>query len=226
MMKDENKTKEQLIGELMALRQRVAELKGVEGEPVRRDRHETRREVRHRLRDQVAKMESSDEIKNVLAVLKEGLHELEIPFQDCGINLVDPHRDPAVVSLNSLGKEGEWKEPDQAWGQDLVFQFWQAGVPVYRRDLQAEDIYDERRDFTKYFGHPVRCVLDIPFAYGTLAINSEEPDAFSKEDIADLKQLTVVLEEGFWQWENLRNLEQYNRELNTQKRHPFAMNIL
>jgi hypothetical protein len=189
-MKDERKTKAQLIRELNELRRQVDDEKPMEGESRSSRRQKIRREVHHRLHDAIAQMQSSDDIQHILSVLKDGLHELEIPFQDCGINLIGPQRDPAVVSLNSLGKEGGWIPPTQAWGQDLVLQFWKAGVPVYRRDLQAEDVYGERDRYLEYFGHPVRCVLDIPFAYGTLAVNSEKPDAFSPENIEDLEYLT------------------------------------
>ena len=212
-MKDEEKTQAQLIDELSELRQQVAEQGAPEGESRRFQRQEIRQKVHRWLRDAVATMQRSDEIHNILSVLKEGLRELEIPFHDCGINLVDSHRDPAVVSLNSLGREGEWLPSDPVWGQDIVFQFWKAGVPVYRRDLETEDIYDERKKILEYFGHPVRCVLDVPFVYGTIAINSERPDAFSEQDMADLGQLAVILEEGFRRREDLQNLEQRNRVL-------------
>ena len=212
-MKDENKTQAQLIEELGELRRQVAQQRATGDESRRSQRQEIRRVVQHWLRGAVDTMQSSDDIFHVLSVLKEGLHELEIPFQDCGVNLINPHQDPAEVGLYSLGREGEWKKPDQGFGQDLVFQVWKTGVPAYRRDLQAEDIYDESKEYPEFFGHPVRCVLDVPFAYGTLAVNSEKPDAFSPEDMADLENLALVLEEGFRRQEDLRNLEQRNRNL-------------
>ena len=212
-MKDENKTQAQLIEELGELRRQVAQQRATGDESRRSQRQEIRRVVQHWLRGAVDTMQSSDDIFHVLSVLKEGLHELEIPFQDCGVNLINPHQDPAEVGLYSLGREGEWKKPDQGFGQDLVFQVWKTGVPAYRRDLQAEDIYDESKEYPEFFGHPVRCVLDVPFGYGTLAVNSEKPDAFSPEDMADLENLALVLEEGFRRQEDFRNLEQRNRNL-------------
>jgi PAS domain S-box-containing protein len=218
VMNDEEKTKAQLIEELAALRQQASEQRSTEGESRCPKHREILRKVQRRLHDAVATMESSDDIKDVLSVLKEGLHELEISFQDCGINLVDPHQVPAVGSINSLGREGEWLPFQKMWGHDLVYQFWKAGVPVYRRDLQAEDLYDERHYYPEHFGHSVRCVLDIPFAFGTLAVNSEKPDAFSQEDISDLEHLTIVLEEGFRRGEDLQSLERRNRELDEKDR--------
>ncbi|MBT4497115.1 MAG: PAS domain S-box protein [Gemmatimonadetes bacterium] len=212
-MNDAKKTKAQLIEELTELRRQVSEHRVSENEPRKSQRREILWEVQYRLRSAVAKMQRSDDIQHVLSVLREGLRQLEISFQDCGINLVDPHRDPAVRSLNSLGREGEWVLPEQAWGQDFVLQMWKDGVPVYRRDLATEDTFNERNNYPKYFGHPVRSVLDVPFAYGTLAINSKEPDAFTEGDIADLTRLTMVLEEGFRRREDLDKLEKRNQEL-------------
>ena len=212
-MNDAGKTRAQLIEELEELRKQVPEHRVIENEPGESRHREILWGVQHQLRNAVAKMQSSDDIQHVLSVLREGFHELGIPFQDCGINLVDPHRDPAVRTLSSLGREEEWVSPEQAWGQDLVLRIWKDGVPVYRRDLQAEDVYGERHENSKYFGHPVRSVVDAPFSYGTLAVNSGEPDAFTKENIADLTRLTVVLEEGFRRVEDLRALEQRNRDL-------------
>ncbi len=212
MLEDKNKSQEQLIDELAALRRQMAQQRAAAGELDVSKRPQVHLEVQQRLRDAIAQMQRSDEIQKVLSVLEEGLRELEIPFHDCGINLVDSRYTP-TVRITSLGDGEKGKELRETWAQDLIFQFWQAGVPVYRRDLQAEDVYGEHKGQLEHFGYPVRCMLDIPFAYGTLAVNSKEPSAFSSEDITDLKQLTVVLEEGFRRREDLRTLEQRNREL-------------
>ena len=217
-MNDAGKTKAQLIEELNELRRQISEHRVIEGEPGDLQYREIIWGVQHRLRDAVAKMQSSDDIRHVLSVLKEGLQALEIRFQDCGINLIDPRRDPAVRSLSSLGRGEEWISPGQAWGQDFILQIWKDGVPVYRRDLQAEDVYGERDEYLQYFGHSVRSVVDVPFAHGTLAVNSREPDAFTEKNIADLMRLTTVLEEGFRRVDDLQALEQRNRELEDKDR--------
>jgi len=212
-MRYEEKTREQLIEELVVLRQGVAPPSGIE-EPGSLDRRRTRREVRHRLRDAVAQMQSPDDIQRILLTLKEGMQELRIPFQGCGINFADPEGDAAVVSVSSLVRDGRVLPPAPlAWGEDRVRQTRDAGLPVYRRDLEVEDPDAERQLFLEHFGHPVRSVLDVPFAFGTLAINSEEPNAFSPDDVADLEHSGIVLEESYRRWKDLGKLEQRNRQL-------------
>jgi signal transduction histidine kinase len=213
VMKDENKTKAQLIEELTELRRQVAQQRAPEGESGRFQHGEIVWRVQHRLRDAVAKMQSSDDIQHILSVLEEGLHELKIPFQDCGINLVDLQSGSTTVGINSLGREGEWQSLGKERAADTIVQFWKAGVPAYRPDLATEDILNERQICLEYFGHPVRSIVDVPFAYGMLRVNSGEPDAFTKGNIADLLRLSLVIEEGFRRMEDIQKLEQHNRKL-------------
>lgn len=56
-------------------------------------------------------------------------------------------------------------------------------------------------------------VIDVPFSHGTLAVNSEKPDAFSKQDIVLLEKMAQVLSEGFKRTEDLRQLEKYAKDL-------------
>lgn len=174
-------------------------------------------QVQQRLRTVIAQMQSSDDISRLLRQLRQGLQQLGMPFQDCGINLIDPEGDPPVVSIHSLGHDEKWRDPQKAWAVDPVLRFWEGRVPVYRQDLAVEDVYDERDGYPVHHGHVVRSVLDIPFAYGTLAVNSDEPHAFSPQDIGDLAQLAVVVEEGFRRQRDLRKLEERSRQLEEQR---------
>lgn len=213
MIKDEDKTRIQLLEELDLLRQHFAEQRMGGSESAPAVKRTILRQVRQCLHDEVGKMQHSDEIKGVLALLVEGLHKLEIPFQDCGINLIDPDREDIVINITGLGTDGVWRGPFQLLGQNLIFQFWQNREPVYRRDLAVEDIYGEREVCEEYWGHAVRCILDIPFAQGTIAVCSEVPGCFSQEHIDDLEELAFALEYGFKRQKDLQNLEQRNREL-------------
>ncbi|MFT5086983.1 MAG: PAS domain S-box-containing protein [Planctomycetota bacterium] len=212
MIKDEDKTPKQLVDELNKLRLQVAEQRTGEMRPP--GKRAALREMRQRLHGAAGKMQRSDGIRDVLSMLAEGLRRLEIPFQYCGINLIDNDiEEVAAVNITGLGRDGVWKGPDQVLGQDLVYQFWQSGAPVYRRDLEAEDLYDEQEACQEYLGQAVRCILDIPFAHGTLAVSSEAPGCFSPEHIDHLEELAFALEYGFKRREDLRTLEQRNREL-------------
>ena len=63
------------------------------------------------------------------------------------------------------------------------------------------------------FEEPIRCIIDIPFSHGTLALNHTEPDAFSDEQVELLRDLAGTLDEGFRRMEDLEALEQRNQAL-------------
>jgi len=158
-------------------------------------------------------MRSGADIAGVLSSFREGLRELGVPFDDYGVNVVDPQSELPSARAQSPASQEEWPESDQAHGTALVLQFWREGVPAYRRDLEAEDVYDERQSHSDAYGHPVRCILDVPFSHGTVAVNSHRPNAFSDVDIADLAHLALVLEEGFRRRDDLLKLEQRSQDL-------------
>ncbi|MCC7261589.1 MAG: PAS domain S-box protein [Candidatus Latescibacteria bacterium] len=223
-MDDRKKTKAQLIEELNQLRRQTAAWADTETPPVtgevRPRAAEARQsrlwQVEDQLREAVGRMGHSDDFSQVLEVLKRGLDELEIPFQDCGVNLIDLQADPPTVTINSLGKDGHWYDGKPlSQSNATLLQIWQAraGMPVYRRDIQAEDLYQERGESLRYYGHQVRSVVDVPFAFGTLAVNSEFAHAFSTDHLTALQRLAKVLEEGLRRKHDLQRLEQRNQDL-------------
>ena len=60
----------------------------------------------------------------------------------------------------------------------------------------------------------IRSVIEVPFSYGRLAINSEEPDAISPADIIYLERLGCLLSEAF---RRLRDIEARERHLESQQ---------
>ena len=170
-------------------------------------RREIRRFALQRVREEVWRMETESDIEKVLVAVRESLESLQIPFHSCGINVVDGSIDPPTVRFHSMTERGEWIKTGGEKSPATVLSFWRRGTPVYRRDLDAEDLYQERSMLLQVFKHSVRSVLDIPFAYGTLAFNSFEPEAFSEQDIAVMQELAGVLAEGFRRLEDLRALD-------------------
>ena len=169
-----------------------------------RRRQEKRRRVVQRVREEVWKMRQRKDIEKVLLAIGDGLNELGLSYQNCGINVVDLRGEGPVTDGRSLKREGGWLTSDTTTAGDLVTGWWRAGELVYRRDLEAEDPYDERRYLQTHA--PIRSVVDIPFSHGTLAINSVEPDAFSEQELEILQELATVLSEGFRRIEDLQQL--------------------
>jgi len=201
-MKDEKKTKAQLIEELVELRERMGEWEVVG----------KRQQVLSRVREEVWKMEDPKDMDEVLIAIRKGLEVLGIPFQDCDVNVIDPS-DPSWVRFSTMTPQEEWIEAGTERGAGIIHHIWQEGKVAYRRDLTTEDIYQESPQLERIFGHAVRSVIDIPFSHGTLAVNSLEANAFSEPHIRDLQSLAEVLSEGFQRLEDLQELEERNREL-------------
>ncbi|MBT4501976.1 MAG: PAS domain S-box protein [Gemmatimonadetes bacterium] len=202
-MSENQELKDQLLNELAALQQQVAELGAAE----------KRQQILSRVREKVWEMRSHEEIDQVLAAVREGLHALGIPFHVCGVNIVDPNSDlPHGRSYDTIS-EGRWTESREMRGRGLIQEIWQKGEVLYRRDLSADDAHEETSYLEDNYEAPIRSVVDVPFSQGTFAVNSLEPNAFSEQHIRDLQALAGVLSEGFQRLADLRRLEQRNRML-------------
>ena len=177
---------------------------------------EKRQNAIQEVREEVWNMSEEADIEKVLVAVRRALEMLEIPFQACGINLVDEAGELPTVHFHSMAEDGEWlrNDPDtEDTGVEIVLQFWRAGAPVYRRDIEAEDVYGERAIILRIFDAPVRSVIDVPFSHGTLAFNSPEAEAFSERDIAIMQDLAEVLSEGFRRQEDLKALNLKEEQL-------------
>ena len=73
----------------------------------------------------------------------------------------------------------------------------------------------------------IRSVIDVPFSHGTLAINSEEPDAFSPADITYMERLGGLLSEAFRRLRDIeareRHLEELQQEIDEHQRTAAAL---
>ena len=190
-MDDENQVGETADAETAELRARVADLQFAL----------LKGEVADRIRDEIWHMKSSEDMEQILDAVQHGLHELGVSFYDCRVNLVDDAVDPPTVLVHAMTREGSWIESlgDEAvdpssvllhamtregyWieskepGTEVVIRIWRAQEVAYRRDLDAEDVYGENRWLDRQ-ADPIRAIVDVPFARGTLGLNSLRPDAF------------------------------------------------
>ena len=169
-----------------------------------RKREDLHRQVFQQLREQVLMMHGEADLDGVLTALEEGLHVLGIDHQNCGINLLDVSTDPPTMRSRSTKPGGGWMESNTPRAVTAVHKMWQRGQPTYRRDLQADDAFDERPYLQTYA--PIRSVVDLPFSHGTLALNSVTPAAFTDADLLLLQEMAGVLSSGFQRIDDLRRL--------------------
>ena len=166
------------------------------------------------LRQKIWSMRSRDDIGDLLVAVHGGLRAMGVPFVAYSINILDDPADRSMARahVHHLDDEGKWVE-NSADEAEAILQFYRAGTYTYRRDLEREDPYGERARIYNHFDKPVRCILDVPFAYGTIAVNSTEANAFSDAHISALVSLAEVLSEGFGRLQDLEEIARHQSEL-------------
>lgn len=171
--------------------------------------HEERRRVMADLRDAIWAMKHSDDMERVMAAVRAGLVRLSLPFYAYGVNVID--MTPGSQGMTCYTDSGNVIHriylPHNTLGSEAVRSFWRGRQVVYRPDLELDDPYQERERLTRGMGVPIRSVVDVPFSFGTLAVNSTEPHAFDEVDIEILHDLAGALDEGFRRKDDLQRLE-------------------
>jgi signal transduction histidine kinase len=171
--------------------------------------HEERRGVMARLRDAIWTMKHSSDMDRVMAALRAGLEQLSLPFYAYGVNVIYADRGATrVTCYTDLGRGDErWHKMESGTGIAILLKFWQEQKIVYRPNLDIDDPYHEAEMLHTYMGVRIRSVVDIPFAYGTLAVNSTEADAFDEVDLEILHDMASALDEGLRRKDDLQRLE-------------------
>ena len=133
------------------------------------------------MREQIWGMRQSEDIQQVMNAVRDALRQLDVPFEGCGVNLVEREAEHPSVWFHTMQTDGTWSlvGPDVE-GSDIVIDIWRKGQTVYRTDLDAEDALKEGDQIEADFGHRIRSVIDVPFSHGTLAVNNTQPHAFDK----------------------------------------------
>jgi len=171
---------------------------------------EARRQLLFKLHGEVWRMHSTSDLEHVLVAVRDGLRRLDLPFEDCGVNLVDDKQDPPHVSFHNMTRDDDWISAGSDAGADIILDIWRGGTTVYRSDLDKDDPYGEARDIESVFSHHVRGVVDVPFRQGTFAVNSSLPDAFDAADIELIEEVAQVLGDGFSRLADFHALESRN----------------
>ncbi|NKB71818.1 MAG: PAS domain S-box protein [Candidatus Latescibacteria bacterium] len=162
-----------------------------------------------RLQEEIWKMQRAEDIQKVLQVLQNALTDLGIVYLYCSVNVVDTQHSPPTVAAFNIAQEGPPKFfPLSHESARNIVHFWRSEQPVYRNNLQLEDVYGEG-----VYMSNICSVLDVPFSHGTLAISNRAPDAFSGADIDALQELANAISSVYSRYLNFQRLEEQNRTL-------------
>ena len=153
----------------------------------------------------VYEMRGLADIEKVLMSLYEGLRIVGLKFNGCSVQIVDEEK----KRVESYYLDTDGVSPKEEWSlvAGAVYEAWRDGQPIYRQDMDKEDRYNERASIAVPFRAYIRCVVDVPFSHGTLAINSVEPEAFSEEEIETLGEFASVLSEAYTRFQDIRRIE-------------------
>ena len=170
-----------------------------------------------RVRSAVLASRSAEDILQVASLMQKELQGLGVRLSDSGINLIDEGagswRAFAFLREDAIGEAVGLDAPRVA----EVVAHWRRG-DVFMRAAEEEGYNLERaRDIggeslVEHF-ESIRVVVDVPFTYGTLAMNSAEVDQFSEEDIAILQGFADVISLAYARYLDFEKLEAQNREL-------------
>jgi len=174
-----------------------------------------------KVREAVWNMRKASDIMLVGNAIREGLVEQNVPFNYFGIQLFPEDRQLSEFKIYLVNNEDEWRLLEHSEGASKVLTFVKKGKTVYRRDLLANNLFEDTVNNNDMYKKVIRSVVDVPFSHGTIAVNSEIPDAFSPADIRILEEMAPLLSEGFKRTEDLRRLEKrtvaLEKEVNERK---------
>ena len=192
----------------------VVNLWGTFQDITERKRHQLREAILQDMRAQTWSMEQVGDIESVLHSLRDGLGQLDLSFAHCSINLIDGNSEMPRFTPHTLESSGQELATLRGTGTGgPLLATWVSQEPLYRPDLHAEDLFNERNYMVVAYGDRIRAVLDVPFSHGTLAINSAKENAFATWDIEVMQSIAEVLSEAFRRWDDLREKEYRERLL-------------
>ena len=165
-----------------------------------------RRAALDRVRMSVYEMTEASDTQRVLISLSAALKDIGVDVRNCSVQLMDETKE--MFACHHLGSTRAGPVSGVPSSNTAVYEAWRDQRPIYRRDLNEEDRYDEKSEIREGFGKRIRSVVDVPFSHGTIGVNSAQPDAFAEEDIETLRQFAEVLSEAYTRAEDIRRLEE------------------
>jgi signal transduction histidine kinase/DNA-binding NarL/FixJ family response regulator len=191
------------LDDLRVLQERNASL---EEEVGQRRIRERRQAAQYRVREEVWRMRSAEDIDNVVGAVARSLQELDIPFLYAGVNVVVRDTDDQA-DVYVIDETAQWHRRLRVTSKE-IHQLLRSGRTWYRPDIRVDDPLDEARRLEQ-----VDCLVDVPFSHGTLAVSTPQKHAYGRGHMEVLEELGLLLSEGFGRMEDLQRLEERHVEL-------------
>jgi len=193
-----------------------------------------------RVHVEVLAMKKSEDWGKVVNVMHKELLSLGVKFTGCAINIIDQeaqlfrqhlilpsyvrktfkpkHRFQAIDEETDLFIVERMMEPGKV-PTEPAMNAWREKI-VWRRVVGGEElekIVERSRDTMGFELSPLdaypRCLLDIPFSHGLIALSAPGPDDLTETDELILQQMAQAISVAYSRFLDFRELENKNREL-------------
>jgi hypothetical protein len=127
---------------------------------------------------------TSEDIERGLLTLPDALRELAVPFEDYGVNLIDPESKDTSVWFHSMRTDKRWGqvEPDAGALISRPRSGRRAKRPTAVTSIRKIPTAKARKSIS-IWGTMFVQSSRVPFSHGPLAVNNARPNAFSQTDI-------------------------------------------
>ena len=193
-----------------------------------------------RVHVKVLAMERAEDWGQVLNVMRKELLALGVKFTGCGINIIDEDAQrfrqhiilPSVVRKRykpSLPSQPIDEETDLYVTEHVMIpgrvpteaamEAWR-NKTILRRVLEGEELARVAERSSRNMGFEVsplesypRCLLDVPFSHGLIALSAIQPEDLTRADQKVLQQMAQAISVAYARFLDFEQLEKKNREL-------------
>jgi PAS domain S-box-containing protein len=161
----------------------------------------------------ILKIRNTDDLSDVILACDREFRANGFSFRNIAVHRV-VDADACIFDSYDLIDSEKFTRLPQLYSQ-RIRDMWKDGNVVYRESAQVlrEGMGEDYNKLSDRIGFRVGCIIDIPHERGTLAILSDEDEAFSLAQIEFLKLASNAISLGIRRIEDLERLEQQNLDL-------------
>jgi len=221
-MKDERKTKKQLIAELGSMRQQRSVDRAADD-----------------IRKAVLAMRRAEDLCQVIVAIRRGMEKLGFDIYGCSIGFLDDDKELTrlYIAEENPRKLGiSWTSSDLIEvDEDTVVTVMEASISpsiierIRRDEVSMNEIAYNSRNFARQYGleHPMPLLADgtklfnivVPFTYpnGTGGIGMGSLGPLTEGQIAIVRRFSAILSQGYLRFLDFQQLEEQNQRLTEER---------
>jgi len=170
-----------------------------------------------RVRSAVLASRNTEDILSAASLMEQELRNLGVRADAAAINLIDD--DEGTFRQFAASEVLAVDQPDSPRGPSAdLLEHWRRREVFHRpataewRERVLHGLLGSSSEWRSRL-ETVKCVVDVPFEYGTLVMNSTEAEEFSEEEIDILQGFAEVISLAYTRYLDFEKLEAQNREI-------------